>query len=81
MNGVHDMGGMDGFGKVAATPSEPPFHEVWEGRVLALNRVMQSTGEWNLGLPRLSRRSGRRGDNASGVALHGDLREPRALGA
>ena len=52
MNGVHDMGGMDGFGKVEATPSEPPFHEVWEGRVLALNRVMQSTGEWNLDVAR-----------------------------
>lgn len=52
MNGVHDMGGMDGFGKVEATPSEPPFHEVWEGRVLALNRVMQSTGEWNIDVAR-----------------------------
>ena len=35
MNGVHDMGGMDGFGKVEAEPNEPPFHETWEGRVLA----------------------------------------------
>ena len=52
MNGVHDMGGMDGFGKVEATPSEPPFHEIWEGRVLALNRVMQSTGEWNIDVAR-----------------------------
>ena len=42
MNGVHDMGGMDGFGKVVAEPNEPPFHEPWEGRVLAMNRVMQA---------------------------------------
>ena len=26
MNGVHDMGGMDGFGKVEPEPNEPPFH-------------------------------------------------------
>ena len=35
MDGIHDMGGMDGFGKVEAEPNEPPFHETWEGRVLA----------------------------------------------
>ena len=26
MNGVHDMGGMDGFGKVEPEPNEPVFH-------------------------------------------------------
>jgi len=52
MNGIHDMGGMDGFGKVEAPPAEPPFHETWEGRVLALNRVMQATGEWNIDVGR-----------------------------
>ncbi len=26
MDGVHDMGGMDGFGKVEAEQNEPPFH-------------------------------------------------------
>ena len=26
MNGVHDMGGMDGFGKVEPEPNEPMFH-------------------------------------------------------
>ena len=31
MNGVHDMGGMDGFGKVEAEPNEPVFHAAWEG--------------------------------------------------
>ena len=35
MDGVHDMGGMDGFGKVVPEPNEPPFHAAWEGRVLA----------------------------------------------
>jgi hypothetical protein len=36
MNGVHDMGGMDGFGKVEVEQNEPPFHAPWEGRVLAM---------------------------------------------
>ncbi|MGH9209731.1 MAG: nitrile hydratase subunit beta [Acidimicrobiales bacterium] len=33
MDGIHDLGGMQGFGAVDATPDEPPFHEPWEGRV------------------------------------------------
>ena len=36
MNGVHDMGGMHGFGPVVREPNEPVFHADWEGRVLAI---------------------------------------------
>jgi len=36
MNGVHDMGGMHGFGLVEIKRDEPAFHAPWEGRVLAL---------------------------------------------
>ena len=46
MNGVHDMGGMDGFGKVEPEPNEPPFHAPWEGRVLAMQRAMGYAGAW-----------------------------------
>src|SRR3989449_11606611 len=46
MNGVHDMGGMQGFGKVEPEKDEPPFHAGWEGRVLAMQRAMTFTGEW-----------------------------------
>jgi len=52
MNGVHDMGGMDGFGKVTPEPHEVPFHTDWEARSLALNRVMGSAGEWNIDIGR-----------------------------
>jgi nitrile hydratase beta subunit len=48
MNGVHDMGGMDGFGKVEAEPNEPPFHTPWEGRVLAMQRAMSYAGAWHI---------------------------------
>ena len=48
MNGVHDMGGMDGFGKVEVEQNEPPFHERWEGRVLAMQRAMGYAGAWHI---------------------------------
>ena len=48
MNGIHDMGGMDGFGKVEVEPNEPPFHERWEGRVLAMVRSMGYAGAWHI---------------------------------
>ena len=52
MNGVHDMGGMHGFGKVEAEADEPPFHAGWEGRVLAMQRAMTFTGAWNIDMSR-----------------------------
>ena len=55
MNGIHDMGGMDGFGKVEVEKNEPPFHEPWEGRVMAMNRAMGATGIWNIDMSRHSR--------------------------
>jgi nitrile hydratase beta subunit len=55
MNGVHDMGGMDGFGKVEPEPNEPVFHEPWEGRVMAMNRAMGAMGIWNIDIGRFSR--------------------------
>ncbi len=37
MNGIHDMGGMHGFGRVEREENEPVFHARWEGRVYGLN--------------------------------------------
>ena len=54
MNGVHDMGGMDGFGKVEPEPNEPVFHEPWEGRVLAMKRAMGCAGAWNIDMSRFA---------------------------
>ena len=48
MNGVHDMGGMQGFGKVEPEPNEPPFHSDWEARCLAMNRAMSYARVWNI---------------------------------
>jgi nitrile hydratase subunit beta len=57
VNGVHDMGGMHGFGAVAPERDEPVFHAPWEGRVLAMNRAMGSLGLWNIDIGRFSRES------------------------
>ena len=48
MDGVHDMGGMHGFGKVEPEKDEPVFHAPWEGRTLALTRAMGYTGIWTI---------------------------------
>ena len=55
MNGVHDMGGMDGFGKVEVEPNEPMFHTEWEGRVLAMVRAMGAAGAFNIDTSRFYR--------------------------
>jgi nitrile hydratase subunit beta len=55
MNGVHDMGGMQCFGKVEPEQDEPVFHAPWEGRVLAMHRAMGYVGLWNIDINRLTR--------------------------
>jgi nitrile hydratase subunit beta len=55
VNGVHDMGGMDGFGKVEVEANEPTFHEKWEGRVLAMVRTMGAAGAFNIDTSRFYR--------------------------
>lgn len=37
MDGIHDLGGMSGFGAVAVEPDEPAFHQPWEAHAYALN--------------------------------------------
>ena len=52
MDGVHDLGGMDGYGPIRVEPEEPRFHHVWEGRVYALNTAMTARGIWNIDIGR-----------------------------
>ena len=55
MDGVHDMGGMDGFGRVEPEPDEPLFHAAWESRVMAMTRAMGAAGAFNIDMSRYSR--------------------------
>jgi nitrile hydratase len=44
MNGVHDMGGMHGFGPVTPEANEPVFHAGWEGRIFAIRAQLARFG-------------------------------------
>jgi nitrile hydratase len=57
MNGVHDMGGMQGFGPVRPEVDEPLFHAAWERKALAIIVAMGACGQWNIDLSRSARES------------------------
>ncbi|CAN5917985.1 nitrile hydratase subunit beta [soil metagenome] len=57
MNGVHDMGGMQGYGPVQPQTDEPLFHAPWERRALAVTLAMGATGQWNIDMARAARES------------------------
>jgi nitrile hydratase beta subunit len=48
VDGVHDLGGMHGFGPVVREKDEPVFHAPWEGRVYALMRTAMGQGVFNI---------------------------------
>lgn len=45
MNGIHDLGGMHGFGPVEHDPHEPPFAHDWEPAVIAIQRATRGRGD------------------------------------
>lgn len=57
MNGVHDLGGMDGFGPIDAEPEseEPLFHAPWERRAFAVTLAMGALGQWSIDSARHAR--------------------------
>ena len=55
MNGVHDMGGQQGFGPVLLEKAEPLFHANWESRAMAITAAMGASGQWNIDLSRSAR--------------------------
>ena len=57
MNGVHDMGGQQGFGPVLLEENEPLFHADWESRAMAITVAMGASGQWNIDLSRSARES------------------------
>jgi nitrile hydratase subunit beta len=44
MDGIHDLGGMHGFGAVVVPGGEAPYHERWEARVFALLQLVDLEG-------------------------------------
>jgi nitrile hydratase len=49
MNGVHDMGGMQGLGPLCPEKNEPVFHADWEARVLAMVIASPTRGNIDAG--------------------------------
>lgn len=47
MDGIHDLGGMHGFGAVDA-PDETPFHHEWERRTFAAFVATLTTGAYSM---------------------------------
>ncbi len=48
MNGVHDVGGMHGFGPVEREENEPLFHAEWEKTAVAIQVAALGQGLYNL---------------------------------
>ena len=48
MDGVHDLGGMQGFGPVDREENEPVFHAAWEPAVVAMMRAGGACGVFNV---------------------------------
>jgi hypothetical protein len=48
MDGIHDLGGMQGFGPVEREANEPVFHARWEAEVLAVMRAGGARGLYNI---------------------------------
>ncbi len=48
MNGVHDLGGMHGFGPVVREQNEPLFHSDWEKRAFAMTLTAMGRGVCNV---------------------------------
>jgi nitrile hydratase beta subunit len=48
VNGIHDMGGMHGFGPVVREHDEPVFHAEWERRMFALALAVMGSRSFNI---------------------------------
>lgn len=49
MDGIHDLGGRQGFGKVETDESEKElFHSDWEARTYAMLRAMTRAPDWSI---------------------------------
>jgi len=47
VDGIHDLGGMQGFGPVIREQNEPVFHAEWEGAVFAMMRAARARKIFN----------------------------------
>jgi nitrile hydratase subunit beta len=55
MDGIHDVGGEQGFGRVKPTADDLPFEHDWEGRILGIVLAITRPRDWNVDKFRFTR--------------------------
>ena len=55
MDGIHDLGGRQGFGKVDVKEAEQAFHSDWEARAYGIVRAMSKAPGWTIDKFRFTR--------------------------
>jgi len=55
MDGIHDLGGRQGFGPVDSQERQVAFHSGWEARAFAIVRAMSRAPDWTLDKFRFTR--------------------------
>ena len=48
MDGIHDLGGRQGFGAIEVYEPEEPFHEPWEARVRGIVNAISRPSDWSI---------------------------------
>jgi len=48
MDGMHDIGGVQGFGPIAVGDDGPPFHHPWEARMMAISEAVTNDPGWTI---------------------------------
>jgi nitrile hydratase subunit beta len=48
MDGIHDLGGRQGYGPIDVGEPPEPFHEAWEARLLGIVRAFTRPGNWSI---------------------------------
>ncbi|MBT6274055.1 MAG: nitrile hydratase subunit beta [Chromatiales bacterium] len=48
MDGIHDLGGRHGFGKIDVNEPEEQFHDPYEARIRSIVNAMSRAPDWNL---------------------------------
>jgi len=48
MSRINDVGGMHGFGPIDTVDDGVPFHNLWEARVFAINRLLAGSGVYTV---------------------------------
>lgn len=55
MDGIHDIGGRQGFGPIEVTETDPPFPTEWEGRAFGITKSVTAASDYSVDKFRFTR--------------------------